>query len=102
MAERALRRKVLKEGENSKAVQMLRETVALKRTSWEKEQREADDAIAAHAASEKVEKERRRSFEREKAEADAAEAAVGKELLEKTKVRPRISQIPPPCLTIHY
>ena len=97
-AQRALARKVAKEGAGSKAAKSLAEIVEHKRSIWEKEQREADDAVAAQSKEEACERAARASFEREKAEADAAEkaaeeavaaAAARKEKLDKMDVRAR-------------
>ena len=97
-ARRALARKIEKEGAGSKAAKSLAEIVEHKKRIYEKEQREADEAIAAQSREEAGERAARASFEREKAEADAAEkaaeeaaaaAAARKEKLDKMDVRAR-------------
>ena len=97
-AQRALNRKIEKEGAGSKAAKSLAEIVEHKKRIYEKEQREADEAIAAQSREEAGERAARASFEREKAEADAAEkvveeaaaaAAARKEKLDNMDVRAR-------------
>jgi hypothetical protein len=97
-AQRALARKIEKEGAGSKAAKSLAEIVEHKKRIYEKEQREADEAIAAQSREEAGERAARASFEREKAEADAAEkvveeaaaaAAARKEKLDNMDVRAR-------------
>ena len=97
-ARRALAREIDKEGAGSKSAKSLAELVERKRSIWEKEQREADAAVATHSAAEAAERAARASFEREKAEADAAEraaeeavasAAAREEKLDKLGVRAR-------------
>ena len=97
-AKRALARKIDKEGAGSKAARSLAEIVEHKKKIYEKEQKEADDAIAAQSREEAEERAARASFEREKAEADEAEraaeeakaaAATRAEKLDKMDVRAR-------------
>ena len=97
-ATRALARKIDKEGAGSKAARSLAEIVEHKKKIYEKEQKEADDAIAAQSREEASERAARASFEREKAEADEAEraaeeakaaAATRAEKLDKMDVRAR-------------
>ena len=97
-ATRALARKIDKEGAGSKAARSLAEIVEHKKKIYEKERKEADDAIAAQSREEAEERAARASFEREKAEADEAEraaeeakaaAATRAEKLDKMDVRAR-------------
>ena len=97
-ATRALARKIDKEGAGSKAARSLAEIVEHKKKIYEKERKEADDAIAAQSREEAGERAARASFEREKAEADEADraaeeakaaAATRAEKLDKMDVRAR-------------
>ena len=97
-ATRALARKIDKEGAGSKAARSLAEIVEHKKKIYEKERKEADDAIAAQSREEAGERAAHASFEREKAEADEADraaeeakvaAATRAEKLDKMDVRAR-------------
>ena len=58
------------------AVRRLEALVEEKKRMWDKEQAEADEALATEAKAREAERAARASFERERAEAEAAEAAV--------------------------
>lgn len=97
-AKRALARKIAKEGENSKAAEGLREIVLQKQKIYEKEQREADDAVAAHEREEANARAALRSLDAKPTEVAAAEAeasdalkeaAARKEKLDAMDVRAR-------------
>ena len=58
------------------AVRRIEALVEEKKRIWEKEQAEADEALAMQAKARETERAARRSLEKERAEAEAAEAAA--------------------------